>query len=127
MPTYRVINKSTGQECYSYQSDTILDMDIFPLSNYSHIEETTPIPSIPSISVPNRVLTKIAFLRLFTQQERIAIRAAATTNPILGDFMSLLGLAEEVDITDQDIIGAVNLLEQSGILASGRAMEILNG
>ena len=73
------------------------------------------------------MFSKLAYLRRFTQEERIAIRAAATQSPALADYLALLELAEEVDTRDADTITAVHLLEQLGLLAAGRALEILNG
>ena len=68
-------------------------------------------------------LTKLEFLRRFTAEERIAIRAS--TNPIIVDFMELLNLAENVRLDDADTIAGVNYLESIALLAVGRAAIIL--
>ena len=72
-----------------------------------------------------RIITKLAYLRRFTSQERVTIRAAAKTEPVLEDYMALLELSEEVNLDDPDTIAAVNMLEIAGLIAAGRAAEIL--
>lgn len=70
-------------------------------------------------------LTKLEYLRKFTAEERIAIRTVAKSNPVLEDYLSMLELADEIDIADTDTVAAVMMLEQGGLLAQGRAAEIL--
>ena len=68
-------------------------------------------------------LTKLQFLRRFTTAERIAIRAS--TNPVIVDFMSLLGLALDVRLDDPDTVQGVEYLESLNLIGEGRAAEIL--
>ena len=74
---------------------------------------------------PVRVLSKVAYLKRFTQTERINIRAAAAVNPVVDDYVQLLNLTNEVDLDDPDTVGGVNALEAAGLLSAGRAAEIL--
>lgn len=71
------------------------------------------------------IITKLEYLRRFTSTERITIRAAAKVEPVLEDYMALLELAEEINTEDADTIAAVNVLETTGLIASGRSTEIL--
>ena len=68
-------------------------------------------------------LTKLQFLRLFTTAERIAIRASS--DPVIVDFLQLLDLAQDVRLDDPDTIQGVHYLESEGLIAAGRAAEIL--
>lgn len=68
-------------------------------------------------------LTKLKFLRRFTAEERIAIRAS--TSPVIVDFMSLLDLAQDVRLDDPDTIQGVRYLESLDLISAGRAEEIL--
>ena len=68
-------------------------------------------------------LTKLQFLRRFTAEERIAIRASA--NPVIVDFMSLLDLAQDVQLDDPDTVAGVHYLETLTLISVGRAAEIL--
>ena len=73
----------------------------------------------------NRTMTKLEYLRRFTGNERVAIRAAAKQSPILEDYLALLELSLDVSLDDPDTIQAVGMLEAVGLIASGRAAEIL--
>lgn len=95
-----------------------------------------PIPDMTKFDwIPNslsfapkstsRKLTKLQYLRRFTQQERINIRNAAGSSPELYDYLAMLELAEEIDLDDPDTVGAVNMLEMIGLIGAGRADEVL--
>ncbi|MBK8872355.1 MAG: hypothetical protein IPN19_15315 [Elusimicrobia bacterium] len=68
-------------------------------------------------------LTQLAFLRRFTAEERIACRASS--DPVVQDFLHLLGLAQDVRLDDADTVAGVNYLESLGLLAEGRAAAVL--
>ena len=72
-----------------------------------------------------RIVSKLAYLRRFASEERVAIRAAAKVNPVLEDYMALLELSEEISLDDPDTVTAVQMLESAGLIATGRAAEIL--
>lgn len=71
-------------------------------------------------------ITKLAFKQRFTTEERIAIRTAASVNPIVYDFQDLVDSATYIDLERPDTVAAVNALEQYGLIAEGRAAEILS-
>lgn len=125
MPTYRVINKTTGLTDYAYSADAAIDLPEYPAIDFEHIE----IVPIAGVVTPTTgyVITKLDYLRRFTQAERIAVRAAAKQSPELEDYLSLLDLAENVDLQDPDIVGALAMLEYAGLIGAGRAAEIANG
>lgn len=79
----------------------------------------------PNVIQP-KVITKLAFKQRLTQAERIAIRAAASSNPIVFDFLDILDSATFVDLQRADTIDGINAMEVAGLLAVGRATEILN-
>jgi hypothetical protein len=64
-------------------------------------------------------------LRL-TGEERIAIRNAAATNPIIFDFMDMLNTAPSVFLDDPVTMAGIGYLQQQGILTSERASAVLN-
>jgi hypothetical protein len=71
---------------------------------------------------------QIDWMRRFTLTERIGIRAAAKTDPIVEDAIELLKVAKNgVATTDPDTLQALAYFEQTGLIAAGRAAEILNG
>lgn len=72
-------------------------------------------------------LTHLQFLRRFSSEERAKITQLRTKSPQLNDYFTLLELAKFVNPYDPDVILGVNTLEQMGIIAQGRAGQILNG
>ncbi len=71
------------------------------------------------------ILSKLAYLRRFTQQERKSIRQASKSSADLEDYLYLMEMAQEIDTLDPDTIAAVQMLEGAGLIAAGRAVEIL--
>lgn len=72
-------------------------------------------------------ITKLQFLRRFTMQERIAIRAAQASDPIINDFMTLLDMAQEISTSDPDTVMGMQYLASQGLLTAERVAEILGG
>ncbi len=71
----------------------------------------------------NPVLTKLDFMSRFTQTERLAIQASV--DPIIRDAMSLLQMADFVDVTDQRTMMLVGYLAMIGLILNSRVAEIL--
>lgn len=86
-----------------------------------------PFTSDPPPPPPVDELNKVDFLRLFTQAERIAIRAAAKVNPVVEDYQYMLDNAAVIRLSDPDIQVGVPLLEGAGLIGPGRAAQILAG
>lgn len=71
-------------------------------------------------------ITRLSFKQRFTTAERLAIRAAAATNPLVFDFQDLVDSATYIDLARQDTKDAVNALESLGLIGEGRAIVILS-
>lgn len=71
------------------------------------------------------VITKLQFLDRFTAEERVAIRTAAQSNTAIADYMDLLNAAQDVTLTDSRTVAGVQELETGGLIATGRAAQIL--
>ena len=129
MAEYQVIRKSDGAVvCPGYTADAPIEWNGMEFADHDHL----PLPAInPDGSIEGtvvgRTMTRLEYLRRFTVEERVAIRAAAQASPVLADYLALLELAQEIDTTDADTVAALTLLEQAGLIAQGRAQEILNG
>lgn len=65
------------------------------------------------------------FLNRFTLEERAAIRTAAQTNGALADYVAMVSAAKTVVLTDDLTVTGVQSLETAGLIATGRAVEIL--
>jgi hypothetical protein len=72
-----------------------------------------------------RVMTRLEFLRRFTSSERIATRAAAVGNPAIADMLALQDAAGYIDLDDPDTQAGVAYLESLGVIAAGRAAQVL--
>lgn len=70
----------------------------------------------PPSKYPATALAQAAFLRRFTQAERIAIRGAAKVSPEVEDYMALLNAATYVDLADPATIVGVQQLEAAGLI-----------
>jgi hypothetical protein len=75
--------------------------------------------------VVNAAISKREFLKKFTPTEYAAIKTAANVNATLDWYWQQFLLAEFIDMADPDTVGGINLLETAGLLAAGRAAEIL--
>ena len=74
-----------------------------------------------------RRISQLEFMQLLTSAERKAVRQAAKSNADLEDFLDLLDKASHVNLDSVNTISGLTVLEQSGLLTTGRAQEILNG
>lgn len=80
--------------------------------------------------VQSHLKTKIRpldFLQRFTLEERSAIRTAAKSSPAIDDYLQMLAAvgAGELDLTHPLTAGGVQALEAAGLIAAGRAAQIL--
>lgn len=65
------------------------------------------------------------FLSRFTPAERAAIRTAGQTNATIADYVAMVSAAPMVTLTDALTTTGVNALETAGLIAAGRAAQIL--
>ena len=120
MSNFIVERRATGEVVYAYGADNAVEWPDYPFSEFNHIAEKIVEPA-----PVQRTLSKLEYLRRFTTAERVAIRAAASANPVLDDYLKLMELAQEINLDDPDTIAAVGMLEQAGLIAAGRAVEVL--
>ena len=86
------------------------------------VEPATPAPVYPKVS-------PVEFKLLFTSPERVAIKAARSTDPIIDDFY---GVVEDprltfVDLGLQSTQDALSYMVATGLLSVERRAEILEG
>lgn len=75
-------------------------------------------------AIPQR-LTRLQFLSRFTDEEMQAIVAAAESNAALKAALLKWQAAEGIVLTDPATVAGVQALEIAGLLAAGRAKEVL--
>ena len=85
-----------------------------------------PDPVISSPVIP-KLLNRLEFRNLFTQAEKVAIYTAANTNVEIKVWLDDLAVADQIDLNDAQTISSVTQLETAGLIAAGRANQILMG
>lgn len=115
-----VENRLTGEVVYAYGADRATEWPEYPFAEFNHVAEK------PAVFAPvQRTISKLEYLRRFTGEERITIRAAAKVTPVLEDYLAMLELAQDINLDDVDTVAAVQMLEVVGLIADGRAAEVL--
>jgi len=71
-------------------------------------------------------ITRMQFVQRFTDQEMQGIIAAAKSNPSLEAFLLQWQAADGVLLTDPTTVAGVQALEAAGLIATGRAQQILS-
>ncbi len=77
----------------------------------------------PVVILPPGPVSRLEFLRRFTAQQRISIRAA--NDPVIVDGLQLLDLAEDVNLQDPDTVYFVNHCASQGYITTADADRIL--
>lgn len=85
------------------------------------VSVSTDPPGAPK----SRILTRLAFMRRFSDAELATIYTAEDQSVVLKVWLDKFRLAEEISLDDPEIVGGVNALEQMGLIAAGRAAEVL--
>lgn len=71
-----------------------------------------------------RKVTAIAFKFRLAPEERIAIRAAAASDPVVADFLDILATTPIVELDNAATIQGLAYLVSQGLLTTDRAAEI---
>jgi len=75
----------------------------------------------------DKVLSRDDFLDLFTDAEMLLIVQTANTDTNIKDFLDVLNFRGRVRMSSSTTINAVNYMASIGLIAEGRANEVLNG
>ena len=127
MTTYSVTRKSDGVHVYSYNADTPIEWSGMEYATHDHAAQTEITQEGDIVGeLIGRVYSQVEWLRRFTTAERIGIRQAAAANPLLDDYIRLMDATMEIHTDDPDTIAGVQTLEAVGLIAEGRAAEILS-
>jgi len=137
MQVYRInsLRVFTGEVITKNPKDPIRPYEVMtppPQSSGYHIWDghkwfTRPeLPTPPQVNIGMRTLmTSAQFLGLFRPEEEAAVAAAAEQNAQVQSFFDAVNAAEVIDYADPGIIEQVQMLELLGLIAAGRADEIL--
>lgn len=74
---------------------------------------------------PTNEVSSYEFMRRFTRDERIAIRTAAKTDPILEDWLLMSGAATGIPLNDADTQAGMDYLVSKGLITRARGHQII--
>lgn len=114
----------------------VTDVDPRPAPGWQHVAGDFA-PPVEELVAPVRRITRLAFRNRFALAELIALEIAGVDNPSASadDRRSAASIrvmtrsvdtATFIDLDHQDVRGSVFMLEAGGLLADGRASEILD-
>ena len=88
-------------------------------------EPVEPTPAEPTFAK----VSPVEFKLLFTSAERVAIKAARATDPVIDDFYDIVEdpRLTHVNLALTSVQQALAYMEHKGLLAEGRAAEIITG
>lgn len=87
--------------------------------------EPVPTPEPEPEPAPDLRITRLAFLNRFLMEERIGIRAAATSDYVVQDFLALVDAATFIDLSRPDTNQGVRFLASKNLISQSRGDEIL--
>lgn len=103
------------------------------LDEFGDVIWTAPVVVAPVPPPPphyGRIITRLAFLKRFTDAEAVAIDLASiggtVQSAMLRRAQAKISAAEEIQLDNTDTRDGVLALETAGLLATGRAAEILD-
>lgn len=136
MTTYRIIDKATGRTVHAYSAEAVTEFAEYPLADFAHVAEVVVREDGSIDADTSWHITKLAFRQRFTPEEKAAIEIASLDNPAAP--MAQRALAASLRANQQDIQAAtfidlqrpdtaagVRALETFGLIAAGRADQIL--
>jgi hypothetical protein len=131
----RDVCHSNPNECYHPDIAALYSVQVPDKSDngdgWDGVTLTKPLPPAPApaVAVIPPSVSVITFKMLFTCAERIAIRAAIATDPVVSDWWSLLQdpRLTTVDMSLASVQSALDYLTLIGKLAVGRKAQILTG
>lgn len=85
-----------------------------------------PDPVTEPIVLRSRLISKLEYMNRFTDEELTNIYSAAKTHVAIEVWLAKFNATTDINLDDERTIAGVSALELSGLLAPGRAQEILN-
>jgi len=134
MSIYIVTAKATGAEIYRYSADAPIEWSGMQFADFDHTLEVEAPGTVTDV-IPrmySRRLTKLQFVGLLGDSFA-GILSASKVNVDVEMFVKMLDWATpdadgtSVDLDDPRVAGGLALLEDGGLLPTGRAAEILGG
>lgn len=136
MKTYNVVKRSDGSLIHSYSAENPVEWEGMEFTECDHLEVTLEPETVitPSQSVK---ITKLAFRNRFKPEEKVALELASKDDPsltldqrkpsaMIRVYLDDVNSASFIDLNRKDTRKGVFILEQFGLIAKGRALQILD-
>lgn len=142
MRNYHVTRKSDGLGVYAYTSDQASFLDVYPLAQYAHIQESLPTSETGDsgslqIYGGRSQLTHEEFRNLFTDAERWGIdrfEAQYESGPLPEDVKDRIRsgyksyyAASFINLGDQKVVLLIGVFVGLQLISVERMWEIMNG
>lgn len=129
MKNWIVTRIADGAIVYRYQSEDAVEWQGMEFATHAHTEDA-PEPPPPAEPPQDRRITKLAFRSRFTSTERAAITYAAKQATPQGaavqSYLDDTQAATFIDLSRPETRAGVQALEAAGLIAAGRAAQILD-
>ena len=110
-----------------YKSENGQAVDMYPGKTDQEVLDLIKLAAEQDIVAETKVIDRIDFFNLFTNEELAGVYTAAKDNVLLQILLDKIKVAAKVELDNKDVIQGVGLLIQMGILTEERAIAILNG
>lgn len=106
----------------------VVDLDTIKAEVDEYFKRISAGPSVLGGVDPTEYnLSKFEFLLLLTVHERVAIRGAMKTDPIIEDFMEMMSIVGGVKLSNSVTVQGLQYMYSQGLLSGDRLGEILTG
>lgn len=89
------------------------------------VATVAPTPEPEPTLVPHRIITKLAYMNKFHDDELVSLYTAAKSIIQIEIWLEKFKVSENIDLDDPRTIGGIHALEVNGLIGPGRAAEIL--
>ena len=110
-----------------YKSENGQAVDMYPGKTDQEVLDLIKLAAEQDIVAETKVIDRIDFFNLFTNEELAGVYTAAKDNVLLQILLDKIKVAAKVELDNKDVIQGVGLLIQMVILTEERAIAILNG
>ncbi len=97
-----------------------------PFSTWAEAQAFIDNTPAPPVEQRKMELTKLEFLSLFTDDEKVQLKALESTNPVVALFWEEYRTAETIRLDDPRTVRAISYLAMQGYITDARKNEILN-
>lgn len=136
MKIFNVIRKSDNKLIYTYSAESPIEWEGMSFLDFEHVEVATVTVENEPVVQPVKI-TKLAFRNRFKPEEKIQLELASKDDPtstsnkrkasaVIRVYLDDVNSASFIDLNRVDTRQGVMALEASGLIGSGRALEILN-